>query len=96
MTPEPLGLYRLLDLRNPTPYYLFWPGFAAEEADVLRRIEQGQVPAVLQVGQWMTSMLDGQAPAIEATYALCAEVVMPEVAETGLPPRTVRLWVDRR
>ena len=96
VAPEPLGLYRLLDLENPTPYFLFWPGFSVEEPDVLRRIEQGEVPAVLQVGPWMTSMLDGMAPAIEARYELCAEVLVPEDPVTGIPPRNVRLWVDRR
>jgi hypothetical protein len=96
VTPEPLGLYRLLELENPTPYFLFWPGFAVEEPDVLARIERREIPAVVQVGPWMTSMLDGMAPAIESTYTLCGEVMVPEDGVTGIPPRNVRIWVDER
>ena len=92
VVPEPLGLYRLLALQNPTPYHLFWPGFADEHPALLRRMAAGQVPAIVQVGPWPGSVL-GVAPQVEAQYALCAEVTVPEQLEHRIPERTVRVWV---
>lgn len=94
VVPEPLVLYETLDLENPTPYYLFWAGFADETPRVLERIEDGEVPAVLQQGPWPVSM-EGIAPVIEQRYTLCDEVVTPNVDGEGFGARTVRIWVDR-
>jgi hypothetical protein len=93
VVPEPLALYDTLDLENPTPYYLFWAGFAEEAPEVLQRIEDGEVPAILQQGPWPVSMAR-VAPVIEDRYELCAEVVTPAVPEQGVGARTVRIWVD--
>lgn len=95
VVPEPLRLYATLDLDNPTPYYLFWDGFADEAPRVLERIEAGEVPAVLQQGPWPRSMAE-VGPVIEDRYALCEEVLTPAVPEDGVGARTVRIWVDPR
>jgi hypothetical protein len=94
VVPEPLVLYETLDLENPTPYYLFWPGFAEETSRVLERIEDGEVPAVLQQGPWPASMAK-IAPVIEDRYELCDEVMTPDIEGESFGARTVRIWVQR-
>jgi hypothetical protein len=94
VVPEPLVLYDTLDLTNPTPYYLFWAGFADEAPRVVERIEDGEVPAIVLQGPWPVSMRE-VAPVVENRYELCAEVVTPAVPEQGVGARTVRIWVDR-
>lgn len=91
---EPLELYDLLDLENPTPWYLFWPGFASESDRVLAEIDRGGVPAVLQVGPWPAS-LAAVAPTVEERYELCLDTEAVPDPSTGLLPRGVRLWVLR-
>jgi hypothetical protein len=91
---EPLELYDLLGLQNPTPWYLFWPGFAQESDRVLARIDDGTLPAVLQVGPWPPS-LAAVAPTVEDRYELCLDTEVVPPAGTGLLPRGVRLWVQR-
>lgn len=93
IVPEPLRLYAALGLENPTPYYLFWAGFVDESPEVLERISSGEVPAVLQVNGWPTSM-SVVAPVIEREYELCAEVVTPAIPEEGVVATSVRIWVD--
>ena len=94
IVPDPLRLYAALGLENPTPYYLFWAGFVDESPEVLERIDAGEVPAVIQVGVWPTSM-SVVAPVIERDYELCGEVLTPAVPEEGVAATSVRIWVDR-
>lgn len=77
VVPEPLGLYRYLDVRNPTPFYLFW-GFGSETDRVLAMMDAGEIPAIIQVNQWPRVEFDRLAPEIAAAYDRCAEVTVPE------------------
>ena len=94
VVPEPLGLYRLLDLENPTPYFLFWDGLADELPDLRARMAAGTLPAFVQVGPWVRPLLP-LVPEVEAAYDLCAAVVVPDVRRPGSPEIEVRVWVRR-
>jgi hypothetical protein len=93
IVPDPLRLYAALELENPTPYYLFWAGFVDDSPEVLERIEDGEVPAVIQIGPWPPSM-SVVAPVIERDYALCGEVLTPAVPDEGVVAQSVRIWVQ--
>jgi hypothetical protein len=70
---DPLTLYDHLDLRNPTPFYLFWYTFEHETERVTAMLEAGAIPAIVQVGAWPASMRD-MVPAVEAALQPCAAV----------------------
>jgi hypothetical protein len=89
VVPQPLGLYDYLGVSNPTPFYLFWPGFRHEAERVLAMIDDGTLPAVIQVNDWPPVAFDELGPAIEARMDRCAELV---VATTG---DRVTVWVRR-
>lgn len=86
---EPLGLYEHLDIDNPTPFYLFW-GFQQETERVVTMMDDGRIPAIIQVNDWAPVAFDDIAPAVEARYDRCAEV---PVAATG---DRVTIWVHER
>lgn len=76
VVPQPLGLYDYLGVTNPTPFYLFWPGFRHETDRVVAMIDDGTLPAIIQVNDWPPLAFDELAPAIEARMNRCAELVV--------------------
>lgn len=80
VVPEPLGLYRYLEVRNPTPFYLFW-GFGSETDRVLAMMEAGEIPAIIQVNQWPRGEFDRLGPEIADRYEPCADVAVPETGD---------------
>jgi hypothetical protein len=89
VVPEPAGLYRYLGVVNPTPFYLFWAGFAAETDRVVVMMDAGEIPAVIQVNDWPPVAFDALAPAIAARYDRCAEVTVPATGDR------VTVWTHR-
>jgi hypothetical protein len=79
VVPSPLTLYSHLGLENPTPHAAFWYGFASATGRVGAALDDGSVPAILQVGTWPGAFAP-LVPQIEARYTACATV---PVEQTG-------------
>ncbi|HUH08740.1 MAG TPA: hypothetical protein VML96_13150 [Egibacteraceae bacterium] len=90
VVPEPLGLYDSLGVRNPTPYWVFWYGFATQHDEVRDLIGQGEIPAILQVGDSWPASFDGLGDDIEAAYSPCATVELSAVAGSAT------VWIHPR
>lgn len=73
VVPYPLGLYRELGLRNPTPFVMFWYPFRGEHDRVRDLVEAGEIPAVLVFNRWPATFAGLDAD-LEARYELCADV----------------------
>jgi hypothetical protein len=88
VVPSPLTLYDALQIHNPTPIYAFWYNLGAQHDRLRGWMDDGTIPAILQVGSWPESMVP-LVEDIEARYVRCAVVT----AEGS--PRTLTLWSAR-
>ena len=86
VVPYPLGLYRELDLTNPTPFVMFWYPFRGEHERVRALVEAGAIPAILEFNRWPLTFDRELAEFVEERFELCAEVAVPATGDT------VRVW----
>lgn len=82
-----LSLYDVLDVENPTPFYLFHYDFGRNEKQLTAMMASGEIPVVLQTtaiarGGWVKT-------AIEKDYEPCAEIWIAE------DHRRFRIWAHR-
>jgi hypothetical protein len=85
VVPYPLGLYRELELVNPTPFVMFWYPFRGEHDRVRALVDADELPAILVFNRWPLTF-QGLDADLERRYDLCAEVGVPATGDT------VRIW----
>jgi hypothetical protein len=78
-----------MGITNPTPYNVFWYGFAAEQARVRQMFDSGQVPTILQVGAGWPDSFGSLPTDIERQFDVCDRVY-----GTSIAPE-VTIWIHR-
>lgn len=78
--PHPLRLYTTLEVTNPTPFYLFWPGLAREVPRVRRMVQAGRIPTILQVNTIPPGLRASLGGLVAERYQVCHR---QRVATTG-------------
>ena len=88
VVPTVLTLYDRLDLRNPTPYYLFHYDFGRNKDDVVDGMETGRIPAVI-AAMSIPDYLPWFRDSLVDNYVLCSRV-------RGIEQRhIVEIWVHQ-
>ncbi len=87
IVPSPLTLYDTIEVTNPTPFFAFWYNLESERDRIIGLMDDGSIPAILQVGAWPQSMAS-TVPEIEARYRACAS------GPVDGSPRDFTVWVQ--
>jgi hypothetical protein len=85
IVPLPPTMYDWLGISNPTPWYLFWAGFAQETDRVIGEVDAGEIPVIIQFNEWPPSF-ERLGPAIEDRYELCGETTVEGTGDR------IRVW----